>query len=153
MKTIVIYYSLDKQTETLAKKIAQEHQADIFKIKALEPYPIGHHQLCQRVLRELEIGARPKFTESICLDKYDTVFIGSPIWLYHLPCVVTHFLECHSFINKRIIPFTTCLYKGERESIIEILEYTKQLKKGEEKDLINIHPIPHNSEGYWYIGE
>lgn len=41
------------------------------------------------------------------LDKYNTIFLGFPIWWYVAPTIIDTFLESYDFSGKTIIPFAT----------------------------------------------
>ena len=41
------------------------------------------------------------------IGKYDTVFIGFPVWWYVEPRIVDTFLESYDFSGKTLIPFAT----------------------------------------------
>lgn len=51
---------------------------------------------------------RPAIAEKVeDMSKYDTVFIGFPIWWYVAPMIINTFLEAHDMSGKTIIPFAT----------------------------------------------
>ena len=41
------------------------------------------------------------------MEKYDTVFVGFPIWWYVAPTIVNTFLEAHDMAGKTVVPFAT----------------------------------------------
>ena len=53
-------------------------------------------------------NSRPEISAPIdSIGKYDTVFIGFPVWWYVEPHIIDTFLESYDFSGKRIIPFCT----------------------------------------------
>lgn len=53
-------------------------------------------------------NARPEFTGSIDnIDKYDTIFLGYPIWYGDMPAIMNTFLETYNLSGKTIISFST----------------------------------------------
>ena len=51
---------------------------------------------------------RPQMIEdNFSIEKYDTIFLGFPIWWYIAPTIVNTFLEKHNFSGKKIILFAT----------------------------------------------
>jgi hypothetical protein len=52
--------------------------------------------------------SRPEIIDdNFSVDKYDTIFLGFPIWWYIAPTIINTFLEKHDFSNKKIILFAT----------------------------------------------
>ena len=41
------------------------------------------------------------------MGRYDTVFVGFPIWWYVAPTIINAFLEAYDFSGKTVIPFAT----------------------------------------------
>ena len=41
------------------------------------------------------------------LTRYDTVFVGFPIWWYQAPRIIETFLASCDFSGKRVVPFAT----------------------------------------------
>ena len=41
------------------------------------------------------------------MSRYDTVFVGFPIWWYVEPRIIDTFLETHDLSGKTIVPFAT----------------------------------------------
>ena len=53
-------------------------------------------------------NSRPNMIEDdFSTDKYNTIFIGFPIWWYIAPTIINTFLEKHDFSNKKIVLFAT----------------------------------------------
>jgi len=53
-------------------------------------------------------GSRPALAETdLDVSRYDTVFLGFPIWWYIAPTIVNSFLESHDFSGKKIVLFAT----------------------------------------------
>ena len=44
---------------------------------------------------------------NIDLDKYDTIFVGYPIWWYQMPMAMYTFFDTYDFNDKTIVPFNT----------------------------------------------
>ena len=41
------------------------------------------------------------------IEKYDTIFVGFPIWWYIAPTIINTFLESYDFSGKKIVLFAT----------------------------------------------
>lgn len=53
-------------------------------------------------------SSRPAIADSDAeISRYDTIFMGFPIWWYVAPTIVNSFLESYDFSGKRIILFAT----------------------------------------------
>ncbi len=98
-------------THIIADIIAEETGADLFEIATVNPYPDTYNECTDVAKQEQNAGARPKIIDPPeNLDKYDTVFIGYPIWWGDLPMAVYTFLESYDFSGKTVIPF--CTHEG-----------------------------------------
>lgn len=101
--------TIDKgNTAEIADYILENADADVFEIKATDPYPESYSETLTRVNRERDNNERPSFEGKIeNLDQYDAVFIGYPIWYGGLPMIMYTFLEEYDLGDKMIIPFST----------------------------------------------
>ena len=118
-KSLVVYYSRAGEnyqvgdikkgnTKIVAEMIAQETGADMFEITPAKPYPEKYEECTEIAKKELSENARPEFIGNAeNFEKYDTIFLGYPIWWSDLPMVVYTFLEKNDFSGKTIIPFCT----------------------------------------------
>ncbi|MBQ9246627.1 flavodoxin [bacterium] len=96
-------------TAIIANMIAGKTGADIFEITPLEDnYPEKFEKLSEYAKKEKEENARPEIlNKPENLDKYDIIFIGSPIWHEDMPMILYTFIESYDFTDKTIIPFYT----------------------------------------------
>lgn len=106
-KTLVVYYSLSGHTRDIAQRIQQKTGADIYEIKTaqkIDKYPWFYlnlrRQLKNKKFPKLE-GQMPDFT------KYDTVFVGFPVWWYTMATPGFSFLKQADFMGKKVVPFST----------------------------------------------
>lgn len=116
---LIVYFSragenwqvgtVDKgNTAVIEEYIENKISADVFEIKAAEPYPVSYDETLTRVNRERDNNERPAFLGEIDdFDKYDTVFLGYPIWYGGLPMIMYTFLEEYDMGDKTVIPFST----------------------------------------------
>lgn len=98
-------------TELLAEFIQQNTNGDIFKIETDKKYPDNYYDCVKEAENEIQNNIFPKalkYPENI--DKYDTIYIGHPIWHDNLPNVVIGFLNNIDLTGKTIIPF--CTHEG-----------------------------------------
>lgn len=121
--TLVVYYSATNNTETVAGYIAEETGGDLFELVPAEPYSSAdldwtdrdsrvskeHDDASLRVV-ELEKAVPDNW------EKYDTVFIGYPIWWGIAAWPVDGFISANDFTGKTVIPFCTSTSSGLGES-------------------------------------
>ena len=138
-KTLVVYYSATGNTWGVAKKLAENLEADIFEIVPSNPYTdddLDWNDDNSRVSKEhddeslrdveLESTTVPNF------DTYDTVLIGYPIWWGLAAWPVNSFVEANDFTGKTVIPFCTSSSSGIGNSadILEDLTKTGTWQEG-----------------------
>lgn len=130
-KTLVVYFSATGTTKKVAKIIADTEKADIYEIIPEEPYTaqdLDYGNKQNRATREQgDKNARPRIQgKRINLEKYDTIYLGYPIWWYEEPRIMDTFVEQYDFTGKTVIPFSTSNSAGIAKSRNNL----KQLAKG-----------------------
>ena len=119
-KSLVVFFSrtgeqyevgvIEKgNTAIVADMIAEQTGADSFEILPKEDnYPTTYKELTDVAKEEQNNNARPETKDTIVnFDKYDTIYLGYPIWWGDLPMICYTFLESYDFSGKTIIPFCT----------------------------------------------
>lgn len=125
-RTLVVFYSHSETTANLAKEIAKNSGAEIFRLMLEEPYSASS-SVCSA---EAESDAEKKFYRKLKsvpdLKNYDTIFVGSPVWSGNLSRPVEGYLkiEGKNFRGKTVIPFCTTWSNGEKNTLKKIEEYT-----------------------------
>lgn len=110
-------------TEQIALWIADYSNSDIHQIDTVEDYPGDHDALVDQAQREQQSNARPALSDSITnLDRYDTIFVGYPIWWADLPMPMYSFFENEDLSGKNIIPFSTHGGSGFANTVATITE-------------------------------
>ena len=107
-KVLVAYMSWSGHLRTISGWVADETKGDLFRILTVNPYPEDYSETTERAKEELEKNILPELSTHIPQDvmaKYDTVYIGFPIWWYDVPMPVRTFAKEYDFSGKRIIPF------------------------------------------------
>lgn len=97
-------------TEIAAEQIAKLTGADLYRIEAAEAYNADPYRDSDRVKKEAYENLRPKVAnlpEASLMAKYDTIFVGSPIWWHQPAMVICTFLEAFDLKGKTLIPFFT----------------------------------------------
>ena len=104
---LVAYFSWSGHGQQMARWIADETGADLFRIVPSEAYGEDFNECADRAKNELDNGIRPELAEHIDADvmaQYDTIYLVFPVWWYDLPMPVWTFLEEYDFAGKTIIP-------------------------------------------------
>lgn len=106
-KVLVVYFSHGGNTQKLAKEISDQVGGDFRRIEPVNAYPEGD-ELYDYTEQEQADDARPEIQDlNIDMSKYDTVFIGYPIWWYAYPQVILTFFDNYDLTGKTIVPFVT----------------------------------------------
>lgn len=118
-KILVVYYSAQNHTKTVAERIAQNLNADIFEIVPEEEYTsedLNWNNSNSRVSREHNDeslrNVKLKNTKVENWENYDTVLIGYPIWWGIAAWPVDTFVKDNNFDRKAVIPFCTSASSG-----------------------------------------
>jgi flavodoxin len=107
-KTLVIYFSHSGNTRSVAEKIADKTDADLFEIVTVREYSSDYNTVVEEAKQEQNENARPELKEAIeNIDEYDTVFLGYPNWWGDMPMAVYTFLDEYDLSGKTILPFCT----------------------------------------------
>ncbi|MFA5235740.1 MAG: flavodoxin, partial [Bacilli bacterium] len=115
MNILVIYYSYEGNTAFVAQTIAEHFKGDSIRLKPVKEmtstgffkFLLGGMQVIMKKRPPLE-----PFNQDY--EKYDYVFIGSPIWAgSYAPAIRTLFEDCH-MIGKKVFFFTTSEGENKR---------------------------------------
>ena len=111
MATLVTFFSAEGNTAKLAKEFAARIGADVFEIVPKEPYTkadINYLNPISRCNRE-QIGGKDVPVEGKIenFDKYDTVYVGFPIWYGQAPRVIHTFAQGYDWAGKTVHAFAT----------------------------------------------
>lgn len=110
--TLVVYFSVTGNTESAAEAIADELDADVYRIIPEEPYTsadINYNSSTSRTsIERNDSSIRPEIAgERIDISPYKSVFIGYPIWWGDLPRIMYTFFDTYDFEGKDIYLFST----------------------------------------------
>lgn len=104
MNAVVVYYSLEGNTEMIAKQIAEQTGADLIKLQPVKEFSK------EDVFKKYFLGGmsvvfkqKPKLVnETLDLDRYDTIIIGTPVWAGGCSSPVYSALCKNKFANKNV---------------------------------------------------
>lgn len=106
-KALVVYYSFEGNTKFIAESIAMTINADIVEIKPVNEiktkgfmkYVWGGSQIMMKKKPDIE-------HVDIEIDKYDVIFVGTPVWAWTYAPPVNTFISEHNIKNKKVALFT-----------------------------------------------
>ena len=106
-KVLVVYYSLSGHTKDIANQIAAKTNGDLFEIKTIETY--SSPSVYMKSKKELASKNYPAIHNDNLPDvaRYDTIFVGSPVWWYTMAPALYSYLQITDFKGKRVVPFST----------------------------------------------
>jgi len=108
MKTAIIYYSLEGNTDSIAQKIAENSSAELIRLIPQKEYPTGNFSKYIWGGKSVTFGERPKLTnKNLTLADYDTIIIGSPIWASSYTPPMNTFFHDYPIKGKKVILFTS----------------------------------------------
>lgn len=133
-KSLVVFYSLTGTTKEFAQRISKESQSDIFELELENPYSTDRTKSREEINADIKNNIQRKLKSVPELSKYDTVFIGSPVWSKDLASPVKTWINLNQkeLSQKTIIPFCTYWSTGEKEVLekIKTLCNSQNTKKG-----------------------
>ena len=94
-------------TKIVADYITELTGAEQFEIRTAKYDGMDYKTLCDLAKREQQNGELPEFEGLVDVSKYETVFIGGPVWWGTYPQVMFTFFGKYDLNGKTIIPFTT----------------------------------------------
>ena len=106
--TLILYFSMSGNTETVANYIHEEIGGDIVKLETVQTYPEDYDELVDYAREEQRDNTRPELERAIeNIEQYDTIFLGYPNWWGDMPMPIYSFLDQYYLSNKTIAPFIT----------------------------------------------
>ena len=106
MKTIIVYYSLEGNTEYAAEKIAGAIGADLLRIYPQKAYPTGKVKKFLWGGKSAVMAETPALEEySFDADAYDRVIFGSPVWASNIAPPLRTFIKENDLAGKRVCAF------------------------------------------------
>jgi flavodoxin len=107
-RTLVAFFSRSGNTRVVAGVIQRKLGADVFEIRPATPYPDDYLEQVELATRERDLGLEPPLAAKVSnLGRYDTLYLGFPIWGETAPAVIRSFLKAHDLSSKKVIPFIT----------------------------------------------
>ena len=107
-KVLVLYYSENGTTKTVAEELQKQLGADIEAVEAVEAYTGDFQATIQRGNKERESGQWPAIKAiKKNIKDYDIIFLGYPIWFGTYAMPIATLVKENDFAGKTIVPFCT----------------------------------------------
>jgi flavodoxin len=107
-RTLVAFFSRSGNTGVVAGLIHRKLGADLFEIRPATPYPDDYLEQVRVATQERDRGFEPPLAARVSnVGRYDTLYLGFPIWGETAPAVIRSFLKSHDLASKTVIPFIT----------------------------------------------
>ncbi len=124
-KKLVAYFSASKNTEKVARTIAEAADFDLYEIAPKVPYTSADLNWMDKKSRSsIEMSdktIRPELAEkALDVAQYEEILLGFPIWWYVAPTIINSFLEKYDFSGKKIILFATSGGSGFGNTVKEL---------------------------------
>ena len=126
MKTLIVFYSLEGNTELIAQTLAKRLQADVLKLETERPFPTEGFKKFVHGGRSAVFKHRPKLkNKDVDLNQYDLILIGTPIWAGSFSSPIRSFIHKYNMTGKNIALFV-CSAGGEVEKCYSRLKKSLQ---------------------------
>ena len=129
--SVVLYFSATGTTKKIAQRIAKESNSDIIEIVPKEKYKsedLNYNSDCRANREQNNIKSRPEIENTIDISKYETIYLGYPIWWGTNPKIILTLLDSYDFTGKSIVPFCTSGSTGISGSVSDLRKYNPNLK-------------------------
>ena len=128
--SVVLYFSATGTTKKIAERIATKSNSDIIEIIPKEKYKsedLDYNSDCRANREQNDSKSRPEIENTIDITKYDTIYLGYPIWWGTNPKIILTLLDTYDFTGKTIIPFCTSGSTGISGSVNDLRKYNSKL--------------------------
>lgn len=106
MKTIIVYYSLEGNTDYAAREIAARLGADLLRVEPERAYPTGGFKKFFWGGKSAVMGETPALRPySFDGEAYDRVILGFPVWAGNVAPPVRSFVRENDLRGKRVAAF------------------------------------------------
>ncbi|WKY48130.1 flavodoxin [Eubacteriaceae bacterium ES3] len=138
MKTLIVYFSHEGNMDLVARNIAANQAAELYRLIPSKEYPTGKVSKYVWGGKSATFAEKPRLTnEAIDLKPYEVIIIGTPVWASTVAPPLNTFFSDYQFSDKKIILLAThrggspkkCLAKMEENlsdnEIIGSFEFTE----------------------------
>ena len=125
MKTAVVYYSMQGNSELIAGKIAEKLGADIIRIEPDKAYPDKGAKKFLWGGKSAMMGEMPRLKPyEFDVDKYDVIILGFPVWASRPALPIRTFVEEFKgrLKGKKLAAFACQSGNGAEKAFVKLKE-------------------------------
>jgi len=137
MKDLIIYYSWTGHTKTVASVIAAAVNGELVEIQEIKTRKKGVGFVVAAFQALCGVKSRIKEME-FTPDRYNRIFLGTPIWAGKATPAINSFLAHYKLANKKIYLFFTLQDNKPPLKTVETLSKKVKEKDGQVYNLISI---------------
>lgn len=105
---MVAYFSRSGNTRVVAGQLHRAMRANLFEILPAQAYPEDYLETVEKARIERDQGLEPALSAEVPdIARYDTIYLGFPIWGETAPPIMRSFLTAHDLSGKALRPFIT----------------------------------------------
>lgn len=121
---LIVYYSRTNNTKEIAELIAEEKNAELLEItdKKSRSGALGYIIGAIDSFRDKKTGINYQKTD---LSKYETIYIGTPVWASKPTPAVLKFIEENDFTGRNVVTFATFMGSGGEATITALNDGVK----------------------------
>ena len=121
MNTLIVYYSLEGNTEYAAKLIADTMHADLLCLVPVKAYPTGKVKKYIWGGRSASMAEAPELEPySFQADAYDRIIFGFPVWAANIAPPLRTFIRDNDLSGKRISAFACDTAHGAEKAFTRL---------------------------------
>lgn len=128
MSDLVVYYTRTELTKKVSQVIAKQKDAKLLEVVDKQNRQ-GAFQFMKGALDAMRNKKTEIEYETINLDDYDTIYIGTPVWASKPTPAIIKFIEQNDFTNHDVVTFSTMTSNGG-ESTTNIMNESIKQKGG-----------------------
>ena len=112
MNALVAYFSATGTTAKAAKVLANAVGGELYEIKPAVPYTSADLNWMDKNSRSSvemkDAHSRPALADTDApVAGHDVIFLGFPVWWYHVPQIIKTFVTEHDLTGKTVAVFST----------------------------------------------
>lgn len=113
---LIVFYSRTNNTKEVAELIAEEKNADLLEIKDEKSRSGALGYVIGAIDSFRDKKTRINYEEKD-LSKYDTIYIGTPVWASKPTPAILQFINENDFSGKNVVTFATFMGSGDEATI------------------------------------
>ena len=124
MKTLIVYYSHEGNTDFVAKKIAEKLEADTLRLVPVKKYPEKGFAKFFWGGKSAVMAETPELEPySVDLDSYEQVIFGFPVWASNITPPLRTFIKDNPGVKeKRVAAFACQSGKGAEQAFEKLTD-------------------------------